>query len=204
MAVQVKLYIAPAIGQRLSRDAILNVADDLLQQELVVPPYQVFRGGKGLSEAIRAPTTLTEYVPEWDEPLPRGTEVLYAGDDRRALRSVLTGRDPARRTFIVVFAGLNWEVERVRIKGRVHVSCPASVVLASSPEEISFAFDEETERTGVWQGGRVRRADEVRFRQCLILSGKGGPDIERIKGSAAEGFVRRHLGPAPQVAKCYD
>jgi hypothetical protein len=170
MSVQVDLYIAPAIRQRLSRDAILEVTDDLLHQELVVPPYQVFRGGNGLAEAIRVPTTLTEYVPEWDEPLPRGTKVIDAGDDRRTLRSVLSSCDPDRRTFVVVFAGLNWEAERVRIKGQVHVSCLASVVLASSPKEIVFKFDEETERTSEWQGRRLRRVEEVRFRQCLILT----------------------------------
>jgi hypothetical protein len=203
MSVQVDLYIAPAIGQRLSRDAILEVADDVIQQDLVVPPYQVFRGGKGLAEAIRTPTTLTEYVPEWDEPLPRGTKVIYTGDDRRALRSVLSGCDPDRRTFVVVFAGLNWKAERVRIKGRVHVCCPASVVLAFSPEEIAFAFNEETERTGVWQGRRIRRVEEVRFRQCLILSGEGSLDVGKIKGSVVEGFVRKHLGTALQVVECY-
>src|SRR5262249_18038450 len=127
MSIQVDLYIAPAIGQRLSRDGILEVADGLIRQKLVVPPYQIFQGGKGLAEAIRAPTTLAEYVPGWGEPLPRGTKVVYAGDDRQALRSVLSGCDSDRRTIIVVFAGLNWETERVRIEGRIHVSCPATV-----------------------------------------------------------------------------
>jgi hypothetical protein len=203
MSVQGDLYIAPAIGQRLSRDVILETADDLIQQKLVVPPYQIFQGGKSLAEAIRAPTTLTEYVPEWGEPLPRGTKVVYAGDDRQALRSALSGCDSNRRTIIVVFAGLNWETERVRIEGRIHVSCPASVVLASFPEEIAFEFDEESVRTGQWQGRRVRRVEEVRFRQCLILSGEKGLDVERIKGSIVEGFVRNHFGTALQVVECY-
>lgn len=203
MSVQVDLYIAPALGQRWSRDVIPEVADDLIQQGLVVPPYQIFQGGKGLAEAIRAPTTLTEYVPGWGEPLPRGTKAVYAGEDRRALRSVLSGCDSDRRTIVVVFAGLNWETERVRIQGRIHVSCPATVLLASSPEEITFGFDEESVRTGAWRGRRVRRVEEVRFRQCLILSGENGPDVERIKGSIVEGLVRKHLGTAPQVVECY-
>ena len=203
MSVQVDLYIAPAIGRRLSRDVILEVADDLIQQELVVPPYRIFQGGKGLAEAVRAPTTLTEYVPEWGEPLPRGTKVVYAGEDRQALRSVLSGCDSNRRTIVVVFAGLNWETERVRIEGRIQVSCPATVLLASSPEEIAFEFDEDSVRTGEWRGRRVRRVEEVRFHQCLILSGEKGPDVERIKGSIVEGFVRKHLGTVPQVVECY-
>jgi hypothetical protein len=203
MSVQVDLYVAPAAGRALSGEVFLEVVDDLLREKLVVPPYRVFRGGKGLADAIRAPTTLIEYVPEWGERLPRGTKFLDAKDDRRALRTALEGCDLDKTTVVVDFAGLDWEAERVRVGGRMQVVCPAAVALASAVHEIVFAFDDEQTRTGEWRGRRVRRVDEARFRQCMILSGEDGPDVRRITGSVVEAFARKHLGADLQVVESY-
>jgi hypothetical protein len=218
MSVQVDFYLAPGGVQPLAREAFLDVAADLIRQKLVVPPYRLFEGGKGLATGLAAatrpaarkkratrqsldsPAQLADYAPGWDEDLPAGTKVLFEGDDGTALGSALGACDLQKNSVFVHFAGLSWNAERVKVNGRTMMAYPASVLLLSSPEALEFEGDREGLTTGTWTAARVRR-QKVRFGQCLVLVGDRGPTVADVRGSVVEKFVRKHFGTPLQVVE---
>jgi hypothetical protein len=211
MSIVVDLHVAPAQGRALSQGQMVKIVEQLLDQDLVVPPYRLLRGARLLTVAASHPSTLGAVDFPWRGKLPKGARSLYEKDDPAALLAALKDCDLGKQTIAVSFGGLNWKPEKCD-QGFYYPG--ESLILFTSPDkEMTFeqpdqpreSFDEHL-RISELTKKRVRSVKAARFRQCLILHGEkvlAGLLCDELKGSELQRFVEKHFGSPLQVCESY-
>jgi hypothetical protein len=212
MSIAVNLHVAPAQGRALSQGEMVKIVEELLDQDLVVPPYRLLRGAELLTVAAGHPTTLGAVDFPWRSKLPKGAKSLYEGDDPTALLAALKDCDLGKQTISVSFGGLNWKPEKCR--GGFYYPGESLILFTSPDEEMTFErpdrprepFDLPSLGTSELAKKRIRSVKAARFRQCLILHGEkalAGMVCDELKGSELQRFVEKHFGSPLQVCEYY-